>query len=151
VKEAEFEAERQRLKDQQARTLDEVVPEMQAERDHNYKGKESETGIAYGRHLRHAKQHGWFSYDMKVAGDKPLDLIITYCGGFGANEPFDILIDGQKIATTKRNKNKAGEFFDVVYPISKELTKGKVKVTVRFQSHPGVMTNDVYGCRIVKQ
>jgi len=150
-KQAEHKAEQQRLKELQARTVDAVVPEMQPERDHNYQGEKSSAGMFNGRHWRHAYPGGWFSYDMKISKDRPVDLMVTYWGGDSGNRTFDVQIDGRKIATQTLNMQKPGEFFDVTYPIPEELAKNKEKVTVRFQSQPGKMAGGVFGCRIVKK
>jgi hypothetical protein len=63
---------------------------------------------------------------------------------------FDILIDGRKIATQKLNNNRPEMFYDEIYPIPDELTKGKAKITVRFQAHPGNMAGGVFDCRVLK-
>ena len=150
-KKAEYEARQRRLKALQARTVDAVVPAMQPERDHNYQGEKSSAGMFNGRHWRHAYPGGWFSYDMKIATDRPIDLMVTYWGSDVGSRTFDVQIDGHKIATQTLNMNKPGEFFDVTYAIPEVLAKGKDKVTVRFQSHAGNMAGGVFGCRIIKR
>ncbi len=152
AKKGGYEARRRAKRELLARTIDVVTPDMQPERDHNFQGEKSMTGRFHGRRYRHAYPGGWFSYDMKVTGgtDLPVGVMVTYWGGETGNRTFDIQIDGKKIATQKLDKDKPGEFFDVTYPIPQELTKGKEKVTVRFQSHPGNMAGGMYRCRIVK-
>ena len=39
---------------------------------------------------------------------------------------------------------------NVTYNIPAELTKGKPKVTVKFQAHPGAVAGGVYRCRTLK-
>jgi len=150
-KQAEQEAERQRLKELQARTVDMVVPETQSEQEHNYQGEKSSAGMFNGRHWRHAYPGGWFSYEMKIAADRPIDLMVTYWGSDVGNRTFDVMIDGRKIGTQTLDMNRPGEFFDVTYPIPEDLTENKEKVTVRFQSQPGAMAGGVFGCRIVRR
>jgi len=150
-KKAEHEAAQRRLKQLQARTIDEVVPEMQSERDHSFQGEKSSAGMFNGRRWRHAYPGGWFSYDMKVAADQPVDLMVTYWGSDTGSRMFDVMINDRKIASQTLNMNRPGEFFDVTYPIPEELTKNKDKVAVRFQSHPGNMAGGVFGCRTVKR
>jgi len=149
-KQAEYEAQQRRLKALQARTVDTVVPEMQPERDHNYQGERSSAGVHAGRHWRHAYPGGWFSYEMKVGADRPVDLMVTYWGS-DVGRTFDVLVDGRKLATQTLNMQKPGEFFDVTYPIPEELVKGKQKVTVRFEAPGNSMAGGVFGCRIVKR
>jgi len=143
--------ERLRLKRElEEKTVDVVTPDMQPERDHNYQGKGSATGRYHGKMYRHAYPGGWFSYDMMSLGEGPIGLTVTYWGGETGNRVFDIMVDGKKIATQKLSKDKPGEFFKVTYPIPEELTKGKEKITIRFQTHEGAMAGGLYEGRIVK-
>jgi len=140
-----------RLREQlETRTVDFVTPDARLERDHNQQGKTTHSGAAFGRRWRDARGGGWFSYDMKVLPDRPVRLIVTYWGGDVGNRVFDILIDGRKIATQKLNAIKPGQFADVTYPVPAELTKGKRKVTVKFQAHPSSTAGGAFGCRIIK-
>ena len=147
---AEYEAAQRKLKQLQARTIDVVVPEMQPERDHNYQGEKSSAGVFNGRHWRHAYPGGWFSYDLKIGTDWPVDLMVTYWGSDGGRT-FDVLADGRKIATQKLDLQKPGEFFDVTYALPAELIQGKEKVTVRFQAPDNSMAGGVFGCRTVRR
>ena len=144
-------AEERLRKELEARTVDFVAPDAQLERAHNQQGKTTSSGAAFGRRWRDARGGGWFSYDMKVLPDQPVDLIVTYWGGDGGNRVFDILVDGRKVATQKLNTPKPGQFTGVTYRVPVECTKGKTKVTVKFQGHPGSMAGGVFGCRIVKR
>ena len=147
---ASREAEQRLGKELEARTVDLVTPDAKLERAHNQQGKTSYSGAASGRRWRDARGGGWFSYDMKVPGDKPVSLIVTYWGGDGRGRDFDILVDGRKVGTEKLNASKPGKFMDVIYSLPAELTKGKKKVTVKFQAHPGRMAGGVFGCRTVR-
>jgi len=144
------EAEQRRREELEARTVDLVTPDAQLERAHNQQGKTSYSGAAFGRRWRDARGGGWFSYDMKVLPDRPVCLTVTYWGGDSGNRVFDILIDGRKLTTQKLNAPKPGKFTDVTYVVPADLTKGKQKVTVRFQGHPGSIAGGVFGCRIVR-
>jgi len=70
--------------------------------------------------------------------------------GSDRRRTFDILVDGQKIATQTLNANKPNEFFDEEYKIPAELTRGKDKVTVKFQAQPGGVAGGVFGCVMLK-
>jgi hypothetical protein len=87
---------------------------------------------------------------MKVPSDRPVSLTVTYWGGDSNNRAFDILVDGRKIARQKLTASKPGKFMDVTYAVPAGLTKGKQKVTVKFQAHPGRIAGGVFGCRIVR-
>lgn len=151
-KEAEIRAEREREAALAARTLDVLrIGEMQPERDHNLQGERTGAGEAFGRKWRHATDGGWFSFDMRVDPDRPVELICTYWGSDGGGyREFDILVDGAKIATQKLENNAPNRFFDAVYPIPANWTRGKSQVTIRFQAHPGKWAGGVFGVRTVR-
>ncbi len=87
---------------------------------------------------------------MKVRPYEPMILVCTYWGGEGTKRVFDILVDGERLATQELLQNKPGEFFDVRYAIPSELTEGKESVAVRFQARPASIAGGVYGCEIMK-
>ncbi len=152
AREAAYRAEQERRKELEARTVDDLaMGEMQPERDHHLLGERTGAGDFNGRKWRHATDGGWFSFEMKVAADAPQDLVVTYWGSDTGNREFDVLVDGEKIATQKLSMNKPGEFFDQVYPLPAALVKGKDQVTVRFQAHPGAWAGGVFGVRLVKR
>jgi hypothetical protein len=129
--------------------VDEIQPgEQQPETDHNLKSDHSNNGNFRNRAYRDA--HGWFSYDAKVLPDQPMTLRCTYWGSDSGNRVFDILVDGQKIATQKLNKNKPGHFFDADYAIPAALTQGKQQVTVKLQAHKDAIAGGVFGILVLK-
>lgn len=134
-----------------ARTLDEFHPnEQQSEVDHNVKSERSRAGDYQDRKWRDAFEGGFFEFDLKNAPDATSDLIVTYWGGDAGNRHFDILVNGEKIASQTLNNNRPGEFFDVIYPIPAAVTAGKAKVTVRFQANPGADAGGIFGARLVR-
>ena len=58
---------------------------------------------------------------------------------------FDILVNDVKIATEDLNKYKASKFYEIVYAIPADLTKGKDKVTITFKPAVNNMVGPVYG------
>jgi DUF1680 family protein len=147
----EYKAELARKKALEARTLDFFQPgEMQPERDHDLKGERTGAGEAMGRKWRHATGGGWFSFTMAVQPDEPAQLVCTYWGSDGGGRVFDILIDEEKLATQALENDRPNHFFDKVYTLPKRLTRGKTKVTVKFQAHPGNTAGGVFGVRMVK-
>ena len=151
-REAEIRAEQKRVEELEARTVDIFrAGEMQPERDHDVKGERSDPLEALGRKLRHAYDGGWFSYEMKVDPTKSNELLCTWWGGETGERNFDILVDDTKIATQKLLNNKPGQFWDAVYPIPADLTKGKEKVTIKLQAQPGNFAGGLFGSRILKQ
>lgn len=135
----------------EARTVDVLrVGEMQPERDHQVEGEKTQTGEFAGRKWRHAVDGGWFSFVMKVDAEQPNELVCTWWGGETGRRTFDILIDGQKLVTVQLGQNRPGEFWEGVYPIPLEWTKGKEQVVVKLQAHPGNTAGGLFGARMVR-
>jgi hypothetical protein len=147
----ELQAEQARENALNARTVDRVmIGEEASERAHAMAGDKTGAGDYGDRHWRHAVDGGWFSYELKVLDGRPMKLVCCYWGSDVGPREFDILIDGKKVATQKLNNNRPDQFYDEVYPIPADLTKGKAKITVRFQGHPGNMAGGVFDCRVLK-
>jgi len=138
-----------RRKDIELRTIDRVtVGNDQSERDHAFKGKNSTAGNFEGRRWREARD-GWFAYDLKVTPDKPVILVCTYRGSEGRSRMFDVLVNGEKVAT-QTLENHPVELFDFEYPLPERLTRGKDRITVRFQAHADATAGSVFDLRTVQ-
>ena len=148
-KQAEYKIEQQRLEELRRRTCDDMrIGEMQPERDHKLKSSEaSYVGRYLDRPFRDARDGGFFSFDMKVDPDKPIDLLCTWRGD--RDRKFDILVSGKKIATVDIGKLEKDRFHEVFYPVPAKLTKGRKKVRVRFQAAKGNHVARLFGCRTV--
>jgi DUF1680 family protein len=131
-------------------TVDEAEWNADSERAHNLQEGNSGSGDFEGKRWRDAHDGGWFSVDLKIQPDHPEELMCEYWGSDAGGREFDILVDGQKIATQTLNNNHPGEFFDQTYPIPAELIAGKGHVTIRFQAHPGMMAGGVFDLRMLK-
>jgi hypothetical protein len=150
-RQAEVQAERERQAALEARTVDRVrIGELQSERDHHLTGERTSAGEAYGRKWRHATDGGWFAFDLQARPGQPHELRVTYWGGDAGNRVFDILVNGEKIATQRLNQNAPGKFFDETYSIPARLTEGRSELTVRFQAHPGAMAGGVFGVALLQ-
>jgi len=133
-----------------ARSVDSIaIGNAASEKAHNLQGEQTKSGSHAGRNWRDAGAGGWFSYELKILSDRAMTLQCTYWGG-DVGRTFDVLIDEQRIATVKLNNNKPGEFFDAEYELPQKLTRGKDKVTVKFQGHPASMAGGVFGCAMLK-
>jgi len=149
-KQAEYAAELARRKALEARTVDRVNPgEEQNERDHKLQGERSNAGGFGDQKYRHAGG-GWFSWDLKVLPDQAQDLCVTYWGSDAGGRDFDILVDGEKLATEKLSGKKPGQFYEQLYPLTAAQTQGKTRLTVRFQAHPRNTAGGVFGCAILR-
>lgn len=145
---AEEEARKQRL----ARLVDEVeIGATDSESAHGLEGERTASGAHLGRYWRHATSGGWFSYQMRVLPNHPMTLTCTWWGDESGERTFDISIDGVKVATQTLLHNKPGDFFEVEYEVPREVTRGKEKLTVKFQAHPGNTAGGIFGCAMLKR
>ncbi|MBL0739826.1 glycoside hydrolase family 127 protein [Chryseolinea lacunae] len=133
-------------------TVDELrVGEMQPERDHNFTGENLETGESHTRKFRVANDGGSFSFTMKVASGFSYNLIATYWGMDNRGRNFDILVDGEKIASVDLNKFKESKFYDIAYKVPTHLVTGKTSVKVTFQAKAKNQAGPLFGVRLVKE
>jgi DUF1680 family protein len=150
-RETELRKEKERQAERDAATVDVVAPGFQqSEVDHGLKSENSQSGDAGDRKWRDARNGGWFSYDLTVDPKMQIALVCTYWGGEAMERNFDVLIDGEKVATQTLHTNKPGAFFDETYAVPASVTKGKSKVTILFQAHPGDMAGGLFGLRTVR-
>jgi len=111
-------AAQEELKRREAATIDSVTPGFQQpEVEHSLRSENSKIADFGGRKCRGAQ-------------------IATYWGGVWHERSFDILVDGNPLATQHLHVNKPGEFFDEAYHIPNHITHGKTKLTICFKSHP---------------
>lgn len=146
-------AERERLRKIEAATLGFVQPgEMQPERDFNYQSMPADRPVQRTAGRGNRGGTGWFSFDMAVDPSAPMAVIVTYYNELGlgpATGSFDVMIDGTSIAKFSPNNNASG-FYDAQYAIPAELSKGKAKVTVKFQANGNGRIAPVFGVRTVR-
>jgi uncharacterized protein len=152
-KAAEMVAERERQRKREAATVGFAQPgETQSERDFNQQGEETSQGGMAGRRGRSAKK--WFSFDMPVDAARTMTLIVTYHGEERQTRTFEILVDGSRVGQQTIERHRPGSptksFFDVEYAIPADLTRGKQKVTVRFQATGGNETATIFGVRLIR-
>jgi hypothetical protein len=149
AKEKAFAAEAEQRRQMEARIVDSVNPgNEQNERDHHQLGEKSGSGEFGDRFYRDASEGGWFSWDLKTLADEPQDLVLTYWGEDRGRQ-FDILVDGEKLATEHLTASHPGVFFDQVYSLPAALTKGKQKVTLKLQAS-NTWAGGVFGVRVLK-
>jgi DUF1680 family protein len=148
---AALQAEAARRAALDARTVDEYRPgEQQSEVDHGQRGERSISGDWQGRKFRHAEDGGWFSFNLRVTPEQPVALVCDYWGGETGRRTFDILVDGVLVATQSLHQDKPGEFFEKLYVIPENLTRGKQRVEVRFQAHPANFAGGLYGAKTLR-
>ncbi|MDW8167184.1 MAG: glycoside hydrolase family 127 protein [Acidobacteriota bacterium] len=147
---AEIAAREARRREIERLTVDAVnLNDPQSEQAHRFQGENTNEGYFEGRRWR-AARNGWFSYELKVAPDRPVLLVCTYRGSEGPPRVFDIFVEGEKIAT-ERLEIHPTELFDKEYPIPERLTRGKERIVVKFQAHPNAIAGAVFDVRTVAQ
>jgi hypothetical protein len=148
-REQQYAEESEKRRQIEARTVDFVNPgEEQNERDHNQQGEKSGSGDFGDHFYRDAAEGGWFSWDLKTLPDAPQNLVLTYWGEDRGRQ-FDIMIDGEKLATERLTASHPGVYFDQVYPLPEALIHGKQKVTLRIQGG-STWAGGVFGVRVMK-
>jgi len=146
--EAEAAVAAARRRSVERRTIDAVVlDDEQSESVHAFDGENTNEGWFEGRRWREARQ-GWFSYDLKVSRGGPVTLVCVYRGSGGRRRSFDILVNGEKIATETLEYHPT-EYLDREYPVPDRLTRGRSRITVRFQARPDATAGSLFEVRTV--
>ena len=129
----------------EAATIDSIaVGEQQPEVEHDLKGEGMETGTHNGRRWRHGT---WIQYTLDPRGAKEAVLSVTYSGDDSGRE-FDILVNGQVIATQKLTREKPGRFIEKRYLIPADLLQSE-RLEVKFAAKQG-LAGGVYDVRLLK-
>jgi DUF1680 family protein len=130
-----------------ARTIDTVdLGTPDSEKAHEYQASHATQPDFDGRLGREAAGDGWFGYTLKVRPDAPLALAMACRGSEGRRRVFDILVDGQRIATETLPYHPT-ELLDFEYPIPEALTRGKTKIVVKIQPQGHAATAQVFEMR----
>jgi DUF1680 family protein len=147
----DLEAEEAQLRRLEERTLDRVViGDAESERAHHVAGERTNTGSALPPYSRWRDGAGWFSYEMKTLPDRPVKLLCVYWGADNGRV-FDVTVDGTVIATQRLTGSRPGEFVRAWYDVPESLTRGKERVTVRFEAREGTVAGGVFDLRTVQQ
>lgn len=133
------------------RTVDFIrLGEMEPEREHNLKGKDTAVGEFIGQKFRLTWNNGWFAFDMNVVDSAPLKLVATFCGSDSESCSFDIYVDDNLLKTITLKAQKSEDSYDMKIDIPAEYIKGKNHVNIKFKSHKDRMVGRVFGVRIVR-
>jgi DUF1680 family protein len=117
-----------------------------SEQAHGLTAEKSNSGMHAGKGWRDAHNGGWFSYTLKSLPDKDMELLCRYWGSdFG--RVFHIIVDDRDIALVTLNRDHPDQFFDVTYPLPRELTDGKTSLRVTIRAHEGNVAGGLFGCR----
>jgi hypothetical protein len=149
---AREEAEARRVSaDLAARTVDTVTAGVPAdEAAHALEETRSDAYWFEGRRSRSARGGGSFGYTLKLPPSGPAALRVTYWGGESRRHLFDVLVEGDVVATQSLFDDRPGEVLPVEYPIPERLRQGRDRVRVTFRPAPGRSTGVVYDVRVVR-
>jgi uncharacterized protein len=146
---AELAAERERLRKLDAVTVAFLRPgDGQREKTFNQQGEETSIVRADDRAGRRGTK--WFSYAMPIDSGAANVLVVTYQTDNRRIRTFDILVEGQRVASQTLEPNDESRFFDVEYALPAALVAGKPKVTVRFEATNGNEIGAVFGVRTIR-
>jgi hypothetical protein len=98
-----------------------------------------------------SSRNGWFSVDMDVFKGQPMALVVEYWGGFPGSKTFDILVDGELLATENISNKKDGQFIHEIYDIPDAITVDRTFVKVTFKAHEGHMVGPIFSVRTIKR
>jgi hypothetical protein len=146
---AEIAAQREKQRQLEAATVGYVQPgEMQAERNANMQGEDTEPARVMGRPGRRGTK--WFSFELPVDPAHPMRLIVTYNQDEWQDRTFDVLVDDTRVGQQAIARRGPMQFFDVPYDVPAEVVQGKQRVTVKFQAAQGHEIGAVYGIRMIR-
>jgi hypothetical protein len=146
-------AERERVRRLEEATIGVVqMGDATAERAANYQSEPADrpTARTIGRLSRAGA--GWFALDLPVDGAADTAIVVTYLNEQGlapARGNFDVLVDGTSVGHFAPNDSATG-FFDVKYSVPAQLTRGKSKVTVKFQASTNGRIAPIFAVRSVR-
>lgn len=153
----QYAAHRERMQaDEQAllaldrRTVDAVrAGEQQPEADHFMFSENSGASVFYGQPCRNA-YNGMFGYRLRTQNTSGLKLMVRYWGNETGSRRFDVLLDGELLATENiADRWRDDRFVDVEYDLPAHVADAD-SITVAFRSHEGNFAGDVYHVRLVR-
>jgi len=143
-------AERERVRALDAATIASVaIGDRESEKTFNQQGLETSVIRTDGRSGRRAIK--WFSYDLPVKAQTMVTLVATYNSDQRRPRSFDVLIDGQKVASESQPQSSLSKFYDKEYVIPAELMRHKETLTVRFEATNGLEVTPVFAVRLINR
>ena len=133
------------------RTVDSVeAGRPEAEKAKDLQQNDSDAGSLEGRRCRSARYGGTFTYSLRLPREGPAALRVAYWGGESRRHVFEVVAEGETIATQSLFDDRPGEVLEVEYPLSERLTRGRESLRVGFRTGPGTSTGAVFDVRIVR-
>jgi DUF1680 family protein len=134
-----------------ARTVDRVeAGQPEAERARDLQEKSSDAWSLEGRKCRSTRYGGSFTYSLRLPEEGPAALRVAYWGGESRRHVFEVVAEGETIATQSLFDDRPGEVLEVEYPLPERLTRGRERLRVGFRTGPKTSTGAVFDVRIVR-
>ncbi len=135
----------------EARTVDHVqAGSPEAEKAKGLEERSSDAWSLEGRRCRSARYGGTFTYSLRLPAEGPAALRVAYWGGETRRHAFEVVAEGETIATQPLFDDRPGEVLEVEYPLPERLTRGRDHIRVGFRTGPGTSTGAVFDVRIVR-
>jgi hypothetical protein len=115
-----------------------------SERMHNFQAFEFERGP---KGAKWVQSPYWIQADLDVTASDSLILNCTYSTHKAAE--FDVLIDGEALATETFEFLLEGESLIREYPIPPKMVDGKKRITLMLEAHPEKSTGRLLGCSVI--
>lgn len=149
---ARFQQHLAKWQELEQKTLDRVkIGSPESEKKHQLQGERTTSGTFQGRAWRHATEGGWFGYTLQGRPGTKLVLVVEYWGSDGGNRVFDIVVNGQKIATQRLANNRPGQFYYEIYEIPAEAVDTPEAIRVEFRAHPDATAGGIFDLRLLAQ
>jgi hypothetical protein len=150
---AAYTAERERVRRMEAATVAFVQPgDPQAEREFNYQSDPANRPVARANGRASRAGSGWFSLDLPVDPTSDMAVVVTFLNELGlppASGNFEVLVEGNRVARFEPNATATG-FYDAQYAVPATTSRGKARVTVRFQAAANGRIAPVFGVRMIR-
>ncbi len=133
------------------RTVDRVeAGSPEAEKAKGLEEKSSDAWSLEGRRCRSTRYGGTFTYSLRLPEAGPAALRVAYWGGESRHHAFEVVAEGETIATQSLFDDRPGEVLEMEYPLPERLTRGRDRVRVGFRTGPGTSTGAVFEVRVVR-
>lgn len=145
-----MEDEKQRKLNIENRTIDMlIIGDKESEERQRFEGVEVRTGENHRKSFIRTNRNGSFSFISKIKQGSENTLHCIYWGEDNRGRAFDILIDGELLASVELVIYKGSKFHEITYPIPPSLTEGKTEVKIAFQAKENNIVGPVYGIRML--
>ena len=125
--------------------------DVDLEKAHKFSGDLTNIGEHQGKKFRSAERGGYFELQLKVPSSAATVLVADYWGGFTGSKTYDIVVDGQTIATENVSGKADGQFIKVPYSLPEQITKDKENVKVQFLPHEGHRAGPIFRIWALKE